>query len=383
MTKKNKGKNICKRKKVGILGGSFNLAHDGHVQMSLFALKRLKLDEVWWLVSPQNPLKNRDEMSSLNVRYDFAKRLVKSKKNIHVTRLEESFNTVYTYDSLRVLKAKFPHINFVWLMGQDNLKTIHLWKSWQKIFLALPIAVFRRSGYSSVRDKSAAESFYAKSKLSLASVEKLAGLKPPSWLVLDNSLNLLSASQIREIQSRSTSSTNPPNEGVLIMVAKKKPAAKKKKVVKKKTTAKKKVVKKKTTAKKKVVKKKTTAKKKVVKKKTTAKKKVVKKKATKKKVVKKKTTAKKKVVKKKTTAKKKVVKKKATKKKVVKKKVTKKKVVKKKVTKKKVTKKKVVKKKVTKKKVTKKKVTKKKVVKKKATKKKVVKKKATKKKTRR
>jgi len=221
--------------RIGLFGGSFNPAHAGHVAMSLFAIKRLKLDQVWWLVSPQNPLKTRDEMQSLPVRLTQAKHITSSHKKIVVTDLETQLATTYTIDTLRALKRKFPHTKFVWLMGQDNLATVHLWKMWRKIFSEVPIAVFKRSGYSLPCVRGVAEATFAEAELPLASAKDVAVTKPPAWVVLDNVLNTLSASQIRHF-SKFTSGTYPSNEGVIKMVAAKKPAAKKpaaKKTVKK------------------------------------------------------------------------------------------------------------------------------------------------------
>lgn len=223
--------------------------------MSLHAIKRLGLDQVWWLVSPQNPLKTRDEMQSLSVRMKSAKTVSARHKNIVVTDVESALKTVFTIDTLRALKREFPDANFVWLMGQDNLATIHRWKSWEKIFREVPIAVFLRSGYSDPRVQGVAEATFAKAKMPLASAKDVVVSKPPAWVVLDNVLIPVSASQIRQ-QSKFTSSTNSSNEGVIKMVVKKtaakktaakKPAAKKtaaKKPAAKKTVAKKAVAKK-------------------------------------------------------------------------------------------------------------------------------------------
>lgn len=258
--------------RIGLFGGSFNPAHDGHLAMSLYAIDRLRLDQIWWLVSPQNPLKTRDEMQSLASRMTRAKSLAAGHEKIVVTDIETTLGTRFTIDTLRALKQKFPRANFVWLMGEDNLATIHLWKSWQDIFGEVPIAVFLRSGYSDPRVRGVAEATFAKAKMPLASAKDVVVSKPPVWVVLDNVLIPVSASQIRQ-QSKFTSGTNSSNEGVIKMVVKK-PAAKKtaaKKPAAKKTAAKK--VAKKTVAKKVV--KKTVAKKAV--KKTVAKKAVAKK----------------------------------------------------------------------------------------------------------
>jgi len=226
-------------RRIGVLGGSFNPAHAGHVAMSLFAIKRLELDEVWWLVSPQNPLKTRDEMHSLADRIRHAETIARAHKKIVVSDFESQSDTRYTIDTLRALKRNFPDVNFVWLMGEDNLKTIHLWKSWRKIFSEVPIAVFLRSGYSPPCVRGVAEATFAKAKLPLASAKDVVVSKPPVWVVLDNVLNPLSASQIRQ-HSKFTSGTYPSNEGVIKMVVKK-PAAKKavKKPAAKKAVAKK------------------------------------------------------------------------------------------------------------------------------------------------
>lgn len=271
-------------RRIGLFGGSFNPAHEGHVAMSLYAIKRLHLDQIWWVVSPQNPLKTRDEMQSLATRVARAKVIAAPHKKIIVTDIEDVLQTRFTIDLLRALKRKFPRTNFVWLMGQDNLATIHLWKSWRKIFSEVPIAVFLRSGYSDPRVRGVAEATFAKAKMPLASAKDVVVSKSPAWVVLDNVLNPVSASQIRQ-QSKFTSSTNSSNEGVIKMVVKK-PAAKKtaaKKTVAKKPAAKKAVAKK--TAVKKPAARKAVAKKTAVKK--PAAKKAVAKKATVKKAVKK------------------------------------------------------------------------------------------------
>lgn len=188
-----------KEKKIGLLGGSFNPAHDGHLQISMFACERLKLDEVWWLVSPQNPLKDQANMALYEDRLQGARDVAASRKQILVTDLEREFDTVYTIDTLRAVKAKWKSNSFVWLMGEDNLNTVHLWKSWEEIFALLPIAVFLRSGYSIPCRRSQAAAFFAGAECPLASVEKLAVCPPPAWVVLDNELNPISATQIRNL----------------------------------------------------------------------------------------------------------------------------------------------------------------------------------------
>ncbi len=247
-SKTDERKVIAKQKRIGLLGGSFNPAHEGHVAMSLFALARLKLDEVWWVVSPLNPLKTRDEMMPYATRVRRARACAAPHQNIIVTDIEKRLGTRYTIDTLLALKRCNPMKKFVWLMGEDNLKTISLWKAWQQIFLELPVAVFRRSEYSDSNVRGDAHAVFAKEQVPLTLAEDLAETNPPAWVMLDNTVNPLSATQIRQ-RSKVASKSNPSNEGVLEMVVKKpavkkavkKPAAKKvvKKTVAKKPAAKK------------------------------------------------------------------------------------------------------------------------------------------------
>lgn len=127
--------------RIGLLGGSFDPAHGGHLYVSRIALKRLKLDYVWWLVSPGNPLK--PEPAPLDVRVTRA-RLVVQRKRIIVTDIESRFGTRFTVDTIAALQRRFPKAAFVWLMGSDNLEQFSRWRRWQEIAARIPIAVVRR-----------------------------------------------------------------------------------------------------------------------------------------------------------------------------------------------------------------------------------------------
>ena len=133
-------------KLTGLLGGSFNPAHGAHRAVSLFALEALGLDEVWWLVSPGNPLKPKEGMAPLATRVRSAKEQAR-RAPIKVTAIERELGTVYTVDTLRALKRRYPRRRFVWLMGADNLAQFHLWKDWREIAAEMPIAVVNRPGY--------------------------------------------------------------------------------------------------------------------------------------------------------------------------------------------------------------------------------------------
>jgi nicotinate-nucleotide adenylyltransferase len=136
-----------KRRRIGLLGGSFNPAHGAHREISLAALKTLGLDEVWWLVSPGNPLKPVEGMAPLAARYASAQRAARQAR-IRVTAIETQLATRYTYDTVSRLTRRFPHTHFIWLMGADNLAQFHLWENWRGIARTLAIAVIARPPYN-------------------------------------------------------------------------------------------------------------------------------------------------------------------------------------------------------------------------------------------
>jgi nicotinate-nucleotide adenylyltransferase len=189
------------RRRIGLLGGSFNPAHKGHVAISLFALKRLHLDEVWWLVSPQNPLKASDGMAPYQDRFRFAQQCAKTHNKILVTDFEKRKGVVYTIDTLRALQKSYRHVDFVWLIGEDNWGQLARWKNWPAIMRAIPIVIFRRGERPKILMAKAGRRF-AHARKTLRAARFLAGLTAPAWLVLDNPLHPLSASAIRQQQAK-------------------------------------------------------------------------------------------------------------------------------------------------------------------------------------
>ena len=133
-------------KPTGLLGGSFNPAHGAHRAITVHAIEALGLDEAWWLVSPGNPLKPKAGMAPLAARVRSAREMACGAP-IRVTAIERELGTVYTIDTLRALKRRFPKRRFVWLMGADNLAQLHLWRDWRGIAAEMPIAVIARPGY--------------------------------------------------------------------------------------------------------------------------------------------------------------------------------------------------------------------------------------------
>jgi len=180
--------------RIGILGGSFNPPHRGHLYASELALRQLALDSVWWLVSPQNPLKPLRGMANFAERMSAAKRFVRHRQ-ILVSDLEAQFGTRFSVDTLRALTRRFPHTDFVWIMGSDNLVQLPRWRSWQRIFTLTPIAVVARPGSTaSARKSLAARRFaYAYRKPSRAFPELL----PPAWTILEGRRDPASATAIR------------------------------------------------------------------------------------------------------------------------------------------------------------------------------------------
>jgi len=183
-------------RKIGILGGSFNPAHDGHREISLAALAGLGLDEVWWLVAPQNPLKSSAGMASFAARMAEAKRVSRHPR-IRVSDLEWRFGTRYTADTLRRLTQQFPSVRFVWLMGADNLAGMSAWKDWQQIFHLLPIAVFDRPTYTYKALAAMAARRFACFRAREQAARTLVMSPPPAWTFVHHRLNPISATEIR------------------------------------------------------------------------------------------------------------------------------------------------------------------------------------------
>jgi nicotinate-nucleotide adenylyltransferase len=193
-------------RRIGILGGSFNPAHRGHLDISLAALHRLGLDQVWWLVSPQNPLKPVAGMAPLAERLAAARRMARDKR-IRVSDLETRLGSRYTAETLRRIVGRFRDCRFVWLMGADNLQQIDRWRDWQQIFHLVPIAVFARPSYCFGALAAKAARRFARYRLTEGAGRRLATTVPPAWLFVHGRLNPISATEIRRRRSRLRSTT--------------------------------------------------------------------------------------------------------------------------------------------------------------------------------
>ena len=172
--------------------------------MSLTALQRLDLDEVWWLVSPQNPLKPVCGMARLEDRLDSARRVAAAHPKIRVSDFEAKLRSRFTADTLAALRRRFPELRFVWLMGSDNLAQLRQWQRWPEIFATVPIAVFDRPGYSANALAEMAAQRFARGRVKGSAARRLAEARPPAWAFFHIRLDPTSATEIR--------SATPKNE---------------------------------------------------------------------------------------------------------------------------------------------------------------------------
>jgi nicotinate-nucleotide adenylyltransferase len=178
--------------RIGLFGGSFNPAHSGHLYVSLTALRRLKLDYVWWLVSPGNPLKSNSGAADFAKRFASAQRIARHPRLI-VSDLERQLGTRYTVDTVKRLLSRFPQVQFVWLMGSDNLENFHLWRDWQKLAQYLPLAVVQRPGSILAAVHAAPIRRHGARRVDGGAVLQ----QPPAILILDGARNPESATRLR------------------------------------------------------------------------------------------------------------------------------------------------------------------------------------------
>ncbi len=180
----------------GLLGGSFNPAHGAHRRITRFTLDALALDEAWWLVSPGNPLKPVAGMAPLASRFASARRQAR-RAPIRVTAIERELGTRFTVDTLRMLRRRYPHRRFVWLMGADNLAQFTRWKRWREIARTMPIAVIARPGYDEHAIASPAMVWLGRYRTSAASIRNRTGWSAPALVLLRFDPDRRSATALR------------------------------------------------------------------------------------------------------------------------------------------------------------------------------------------
>jgi nicotinate-nucleotide adenylyltransferase len=182
--------------RIGLLGGSFNPPHHAHRAISRFALKRLQLDRVWWLVTPGNPLKENGALHALGERMKAA-RAVADDPRIEVSCLESVIRTRYTIDTVNYLRRRASGLRFVWIMGADNLAQFHRWQDWQRIAAQVPMAVIDRPPQSFRALASPAAQALSRYRLPEDEAAGLAERRPPAWVFLTGLKLSLSSTTLR------------------------------------------------------------------------------------------------------------------------------------------------------------------------------------------
>lgn len=193
--------------RVGIMGGSFNPPHDGHRIVAETAIKRLNLDQLWWVVTPGNPLKNHNGLPTLEKRMALARRCARGPR-MKVTGFETELGTPYTAATLAFLKQRHPGVRFVWVMGADNLATFHRWQKWRGIAGMMPIAAVDRPGYRLKALAQLAAMALAHARIPETKSATLARRNPPAWTFLTSRLSPLSSTRLRR-----DGVTTQPNDG--------------------------------------------------------------------------------------------------------------------------------------------------------------------------
>ncbi len=187
--------------RIGLFGGTFDPPHAAHLAASLLAMKRLKLDRMWWLVTPGNPLKDTRGLRPLAQRLAEA-RALSNHPRIDVTGLEAVINTRYTYDTLAYLVRRCPGTRFVWVMGADNLRSFPRWQNWRGIAHLMPMAVVDRMGSSLYAISGRAGQALGKYRLPERFASRLANAPPPAWVYLHGLKSPLSSTQLRAQRAR-------------------------------------------------------------------------------------------------------------------------------------------------------------------------------------
>lgn len=181
---------------VGLFGGSFNPPHEGHALVCEIALRRLRLDQIWWMVTPGNPLKDNRHLKPLAERIALSERLATDPR-IRVTAFEAGHRIRYTADTVRLVLQRNAGTRFVWIMGADNMKGFHHWQDWQKIAESVPIAVVDRPGSTLSYLSSRMAVTYDHARLDEDDAALLPHLRPPAWTFIHGPRSSLSSTALR------------------------------------------------------------------------------------------------------------------------------------------------------------------------------------------
>ncbi|MEP9372768.1 nicotinate-nucleotide adenylyltransferase [Mesorhizobium sp. KR1-2] len=187
---------VEKGMQVGLFGGSFNPPHAGHALVAEIALRRLRLDQLWWMVTPGNPLKSARELAPLAERIRLSEAIARDPR-MKVTAFEASYHVRYTADTLALIKARNPGVDFVWIMGADNLRDFHHWQRWRQIVMTFPIAVIDRPGSTLSFLSSVVAKAFAYARVDESAAPRLARMQAPAWTFIHGRRSLLSSTAIR------------------------------------------------------------------------------------------------------------------------------------------------------------------------------------------
>lgn len=181
---------------VGLFGGSFNPPHAGHVLVAEIAMRRLDLDQLWWMVTPGNPLKSTRELAPLAERIRQSEDITRDPR-VKVTAFEAAHHVRYTADTLALVRARNPGVDFVWIMGADSLRDFHRWQRWRQIALTFPIAVIDRPGATLSLLSSVMAKTFDYARVDEADAPRLAHMPAPAWTFIHGPRSLLSSTAIR------------------------------------------------------------------------------------------------------------------------------------------------------------------------------------------
>ncbi len=187
---------VEKGMQIGLFGGSFNPPHAGHVLVADIALRRLALDQLWWMVTPGNPLKSTRELAPLGQRVERSEAITPNPR-IKVTAFEAAYHIRYTADTLALVRARNPGVDFVWIMGADSLRDFHRWERWREIMMTFPIAVIDRPGATLSLLSSIVARTFDYARVDEADAPRLARMKAPAWTFIHGPRSTLSSTAIR------------------------------------------------------------------------------------------------------------------------------------------------------------------------------------------
>ncbi|MBN9071491.1 MAG: nicotinate-nucleotide adenylyltransferase [Rhizobiales bacterium] len=189
---------VEKGMQVGLFGGSFNPPHAGHALVAEIALRRLALDQLWWMVTPGNPLKSARELAPLSERIALSEKIAEDPR-IKVTAFEANHRLRYTADTLELVKKRNPGVDFVWIMGADNLRDFHRWQRWEKIAMTFPIAVIDRPGSTLSFLSSVLAKTFDHARVDEGDAPRLARMTAPAWTFIHGPRSSLSSTALRQM----------------------------------------------------------------------------------------------------------------------------------------------------------------------------------------